>query len=168
MSTFTARLLGRRTLRWREAATGYLLISPFVVGFLWFTAIPMAIALYLAFTRYRIIKPPEWVGLWNFTRLIYDERIRVALLNTSFYAGISVPLYLVTAFLASLAMNLKIKGIRWYRTLFYLPSITPAVASAMLWLWIFNPQWGLANNVIGAFGIPSCPSPASSSWAYGE
>lgn len=153
MSALATRLLGRRTQRWREALTGYLLVSPFLVGFLWFTAIPMAIAFYLAFTKYRIIKPAEFVGLSNFTRLIYDERIRVALFNTSFYAGISVPLYLVTAFVASLAMNLKIKGIRWYRTIFYLPSITPAVASAMLWLWIFNPQWGLANNMIGFFGI---------------
>ena len=153
MSGIVAKLLGRRTMRWWEALTGYAFISPFLIGFLWFTAIPMAIAFYLSFTKYRIIKPAEWVGLANFTRLALDERIRVALLNTAFYAGISVPLYLVTAFVASMALNLKIKGARWYRTIFYLPSITPAVASAMLWLWIFNPQWGLANNVLGMVGI---------------
>jgi len=153
MSAIATKLFGQRALRWREALTGYVFISPFLVGFLWFTAIPMAIALYLSFTKYRIIKPPEWVGLRNFVRLAQDERIRVALFNTFFYAGISVPLYLVTAFVASLAMNLKIRGIRWYRTIFYLPSVTPAVASAMLWLWIFNPQWGLANQAVKLFGI---------------
>ncbi|MEA3345589.1 MAG: sugar ABC transporter permease [Chloroflexota bacterium] len=153
MSTIATKLLGQRTRRWRETITGYLFTSPFLVGFLWFTAIPMAIAFYLAFTKYNIIKPAEWVGLGNFMRLTQDERLRIALFNTAFYAGISVPLYLVTSFLASLAMNLKIKGIRWYRTIFYLPSVTPAVASAMLWVWIFNPQWGMANSALDLFGI---------------
>jgi multiple sugar transport system permease protein len=154
MSEMVSKLLGQRGLRRRETFTGYLFILPFLVGFIWFTAIPMGVAFYLAFTKYRIIKPAEWIGLTNFVRLARDERIRVALFNTAFYAGISVPLYQVTAFAAALAMNLKIRGIRWYRTIFYLPSVTPAVASAMLWLWIFNPQWGLANNVLGLFGIP--------------
>jgi len=153
MSAIANRLFGRRALRWREVLTGYLFISPFLVGFLWFTAIPMGIAMYLSFTKYEIVSAPQWVGVANFAKLFRDQRFRVSLGNTAFYAGISVPLYLVTAFVASLAMNLKIRGIRWYRTIFYLPSITPAVANAMLWLWIFNPQWGLANQAIKFLGL---------------
>jgi len=155
VSAFVRKLFGRQTVRRREALTGYLLISPFLVGFLWFTAVPMVIALYLSLTKYDIVSAPQWVGLANFAKLFRDERLRVSLLNTFFYAGISVPLYLITAFGASLAMNLKIRGIRFYRTIWYLPSITPTVANAMLWLWIFNPQWGLANSILKLLGLPA-------------
>jgi multiple sugar transport system permease protein len=154
MSANVKRVFGLSGRRWREAITGYVFVSPFVVGFLWFTALPMAIAVYLAFTKYEIVSPPEWVGLANFAKLFRDERLRHSLANTAFYAGISVPLNLVVAFAAALAMNMKIRGIRLYRTMFYLPSLTPAIANAMLWLWIFNPKWGLANQFIGLLGIP--------------
>lgn len=154
-SAIVNKRLGRRVVRWREAFTGYLFISPFIVGFLWFTAIPMAIAIYLSLTKYDIVSAPQFVGLANFAKLFRDQRFWVSLGNTAFYAGISVPLYLVTAFLASLAMNLRIRGIRGYRTIFYLPSITPAVANAMLWLWIFTPNWGLANQVLKFLGLSS-------------
>jgi len=133
---------------------GYFFISPFLVGFLWFTALPMGVALVISFTRYNIVQPPEWVGLRHFLKLFRDARLRHALLNTSFYAGISVPLYLAVSFLAALAMNAKIRGIRLYRTIFYLPSIVPAVANVMLWLWIFNPQWGIANYLLDLLGLP--------------
>ncbi len=156
MTTLVDRLFPASSrLRRQEALTAYALISPWLIGFIWFTAIPMGIAIYLSLTKYQIISPPEWVGLSNFTKLFQDQRFRVALFNTAFYAGISVPLYLAASFVAALAMNLKIRGIRWYRTIFYLPSITPAVANAMLWLWIFNPQWGLANSVLKFLGIPT-------------
>lgn len=153
MSVVLSKFPGRRGLRTREALTGYLFISPFLVGFLWFTAIPMAIAIYLAFTKYDIVSAPQWVGLANFAKLFRDERLHHSLRNTAYYAGISVPLNLVVAFAAALAMNLRIRGIRWYRTIFYLPSITPVVANTILWLWIFNPKWGLANQFIGLFGL---------------
>jgi len=113
----------------------------------------MAIAIYLAFTKYDIVSAPQWVGLANFAKLFRDERLHHSLRNTAYYAGISVPLNLVVAFAAALAMNLRIRGIRWYRTIFYLPSITPVVANTILWLWIFNPKWGLANQFIGLFGL---------------
>ncbi len=153
MSVVTDKLSRRWSLRAKEAAAGYFFILPFLIGFLWFTAIPMGVALYISFTEYNIVQPPEWVGVHHFVRLFEDTRLRKALANTSFYAGLSVPLYLATSFLAALAMNSKIKGIRIYRTIFYLPSVIPAVANVMLWLWIFNPQWGIANFLLGLVGI---------------
>jgi len=153
MSVVTDKLFGRWSLRSKEAVAGYLFILPFLIGFLWFTAIPMGVALYIAFTKYNIVQPPEWVGVHHFVTLFQDTRLRHALLNTSFYAGLSVPLYLIASFLAALAMNMKIRGIRLYRTIFYLPSVIPAVANVMLWLWIFNPQWGIANYLLSLFGI---------------
>jgi multiple sugar transport system permease protein len=155
MSVIANKLFGRRSLKAKEAIAGYLFILPFLIGFIWFTAIPMGVAFVISFTEYNIVQPPEWVGLEHFFKLFRDARLRVALLNTTFYAGISVPLYLATSFLAALAMNMKIRGIRIYRTIFYLPSIVPAVASVILWLWIFSPQWGIANYLLSLFGIPA-------------
>jgi multiple sugar transport system permease protein len=153
MSVVTNRLSQRWSLRAKEAAAGYFFILPFLIGFLWFTAIPMGVALYISFTEYNIVQPPNWVGVHHFARLLEDARLRKALFNTAFYAGLSVPLYLVVSFLAALAMNMRIKGIRLYRTIFYLPSVIPAVANIMLWLWIFNPQWGIVNYILGLFGL---------------
>ncbi len=154
MSAVMGKLSGQWRLKWREAITAYCFISPFLVGFIWFTAIPMAIAVYVSFTKYDIVSSPQWIGLANFAKLLRDERLRVSLLNTAFYAGISVPLNLIVAFAAALAMDMQIRGIRWYRTILYLPSVTPAVANAILWLWIFNPRWGLANQAIQFLGLP--------------
>ena len=142
-------------LQRKEALIAFAFLTPWIIGFIWFTAIPMGISAYLSFTEYSIIDPPKPIGWANFTRLYQDQRLWVALGNTAFYALISVPLYLVAAFVAALAMNMKIRGIRYYRTIFYLPSITPAVASAMLWLWIFNPQGGLANSLLQVVGLPT-------------
>jgi multiple sugar transport system permease protein len=154
MSGVTGRLFPRWSLRAKEAAAGYFFVFPFILGFLWFTAIPMGVALYIAFTRYNIVQAPEWAGLHHFVRLFQDTRLRKALGNTAFYAGLSVPLYLAASFLAALVLNSKIKGIRLYRTIFYLPSVIPAVANVLLWLWIFNPQWGIMNHILSWFGIP--------------
>ena len=155
MSIISNRLFRRWSLRGKEAVVGYLFILPFLVGFLWFTALPMGVAMVVSFTKYNIVQPPEYVGLQHFLKLFRDARLRHALLNTAFYAGISVPLYLAASFLAALALNSKITGIRLYRTIFYLPSVVPAVANVMLWLWILNPQWGIANYILGLVGIPA-------------
>jgi len=136
-----------------EALTALLFLLPWIIGFLWFTAIPMGIALYVSITNYTIGAEPEIIGAANFTKLWYDQRLWHAFGNTLIYAVISVPLYLVMSLLAALMLNWNIFGIRTYRTIFYLPSITPAVASSILWLWIFNPQSGLANAVLQFFGL---------------
>ena len=138
----------------QEAFVAYGFLLPWIIGFLWFTALPMGIAAYVAFTKFSIIDTPEFVGFANFQRLWIDVRLWKALANTGYYAIISVPLYLITAFFAALILNMDIKGVRFYRTIFYLPSVTPAVASAVLWLWIFNSQAGLANQIFKAIGLP--------------
>lgn len=136
-----------------EALTAFIFLLPWIIGFLWFTAIPMGIALYVSITNYTIGAEPEIIGAANFVKIWKDQRLWHALSNTFIYAIISVPLYLIMSLLAALALNWNIFGIRVYRTIFYLPSITPAVASSILWLWIFNPQSGLANAILQFFGI---------------
>jgi multiple sugar transport system permease protein len=133
---------------------GYIAILPWFIGFLAFTAGPMAFSGYLVFTDWELITPPEWVGLANFRFLIDDPLFRTTMWNTLLYTVVSVPLQLLLALGVALLLNLNIRGSNFYRAVIFLPSQTPVVASAMLWFFIFSPTQGLANAAIGVFGIP--------------
>lgn len=143
----------RRGLHWKERRDAYLFILPWMIGFLLFTAGPMIGSLYISFTRWEIVTPSVWVGLDQYQKLFTDDRFYLSLWNTAYYVFLGVPLHLFLALMAALAMNMNLRGIRLFRTLYYVPSLTPAVANAILWMWIFHPQWGLANAILDWFGI---------------
>jgi multiple sugar transport system permease protein len=145
----------RNSLLWREAVDGYVFILPWLIGFFIFVAGPMVASLLISFMRWEIVTPPRWTGLEQYARLFNDSRFYLSLYNTAYYVFIGVPLHLFLALLAALAMNLNLRGIRFYRTVYFIPSITPVVASSLLWLWIFNPEFGLANSVLNRIGLPS-------------
>lgn len=139
----------------REALDGYLFIAPWVLGFVLFTAGPMIASLALAMMRWDLFSPPQWVGLANFQQLGRDPLVRISLWNTAFFTFISVPLNLIMALATALLLNQPIRGQSWFRTFFYLPSIMPAVATAVLWFWILNPEVGLANALLRQLGLPT-------------
>ena len=143
----------RRSLLWSETRDACFFLLPWAIGFLAFTAGPMLASLYISFTRWEIVSPSVWVGWGQYTKLLHDDRFYLSLWNTAYYVFLGVPLHLSLALLAALAMNLNLRGIRIFRTLYYVPSLTPAVASSILWLWIFHPQWGLANALLQWFGF---------------
>ncbi|RIK55885.1 MAG: ABC transporter permease [Chloroflexi bacterium] len=134
--------------------TGYLFIMPFILGFLFWFLTPALIAVWLTFTDWNLIRPARYIGLDNILRLGTDKLFWQSLKVTTLYTLASVPLGLVLAFLLALLINTKVKGIAFFRTIYYLPSIVPAVASAVLWAWIFNTEFGLLNAVLRVFGIP--------------
>ncbi len=138
----------------KEAIYGYIAILPWLLGFLIFTAGPMAFSAYLIFTDWELITPPEWVGLENVRELLTDQVFRTTLWNTAIYTVVSVPLQLLVALAVALLLNLNIRGSNLYRAIIFLPSQTPVVATAMLWFFIFSPTGGLANAALGVFGIP--------------
>lgn len=146
-------LTKKRSILWTERRDAYLFILPWFIGFLFFTAGPMLGSLYISFTRWEIVSPSVWVGLDQYQKLFADDRFYLALWNTAYYVFLGVPLHLFLALMAALAMNMNLRGIRIFRTLYYVPSLTPAVANAILWMWIFHPQWGLANALLNWFGI---------------
>jgi multiple sugar transport system permease protein len=152
----TARRAKWLTMGRREALFFYLFVSPWLVGFLVFTIGPIIASLYFSFNDYAIIAPPEWVGLANFRRLFAgDPLFWKSLWNTAYYVGIGVPLRIVFAFLLATLLNTEVRGRLFYRISYYMPSIIPGVASAVLWLILLNPRLGLINLVLGLFGIPS-------------
>lgn len=148
------RWSGRSRRWWRIFIAGYLFVLPWILGFLIFTAGPMLASIVIAFMKWEVITTPEFVGVQNFTALIHDPLFTTSLYNTAFYTILAVPLQLVVALLTAMLLNTKVRGIAFYRTIYYLPSVTPVVASAMLWLWIFNPEFGLANALLDKLGLP--------------
>src|SRR5690606_3179625 len=128
-------------------------ISPWIIGFLVFTAGPMVASLVLSFTNYDVINPPKWVGLANYQRLIDDPRIELSLYNSFFYAALHVPLMMIVAMALALILNQVGRAAGFFRTVFYLPSVTPAVAVGTLWLWLLNPRVGLINRALALIGI---------------
>lgn len=141
------------SLRRRQALEGYLCVLPWLIGFVAFTAGPMLGSLALSLTNWQIIAAPEWVGLGNFQKLLRDPLFYQALSNTAYISFLSVPSQLVVSLLIALGLNQKLRGVNLFRTIFFLPSQMPLVASALLWLWIFNPDFGLANVLLGFLGL---------------
>ena len=141
-------------LRRREAIAGYIAIMPWLLGFIFFALGPIIASFVLMFMKWEIITPTTWAGLSNFRRLAADPLVMKSLANTLYYTILAVPLSLVVALIAAYLLNVSVRGSNIYRSLIYLPSQMPLVASAILWFFIFSPTYGLANQVLSWFGIP--------------
>lgn len=147
-----------------ELLTGLIFAGPAILGFLIFTLGPMIASLVLSFTDYAIVNTPKFIGLSNYKRLFDggDPFFYKSMSVTIYYVLLSVPAGIIFAFLISLLMNQEIKGRAIFRTIFYLPTIVPVVASSMIWMWILNPDLGLVNNVLRSLGLPT------SQWIFDE
>ncbi len=147
----------RLSMAQRRNLTGYLFVSPFMLGFLIWFLIPAGIAVYLATQRWDLITAPEFVGIANLQRLTTDPLLPQSLRATFLYTVISVPLGLAFSFFLAMLISKQIPGISIFRTIYYLPSIVPAVASATLWAWIFNTEFGLLNALLRDLGASKLP-----------
>lgn len=136
----------------RRTVMGYIFIMPFILGFLFWFLGPALVAAYLSFQRWNLLSPPRYTGFDNFERLINDDIFWQSLKATAIYTVTSVPISLVVAFLLAMLINTKIRGIAFFRTIYYLPTIVPFVASAILWAWLLNTEFGLLNAGIRALG----------------
>ena len=140
--------------RKKEERQFYLFISPWLLGFLVFTAGPMLFAIYLSFTRWDVIGSPHWIGLANFKELFFDDpKFWISLKVTAIYSVIAVPLLLSSSLMVAVLLNQKIKAMGLFRTIFYLPTVLPVVATSMLWMNLLYPD-GLINRLLGLVGIP--------------
>jgi len=140
----------------RENIKGWLFISPFVIGFLVFTAYPLLSSAFASFTYYDLTSVQQWYGVKNFTDLFTtDEYFFKSLTNTLYYVFFSVPLVIILALLLALLMNTRGPMMGYFRTIYYLPNVLSGVAVYLLWQWILAPAEGngLLNNFLGLFGI---------------
>jgi multiple sugar transport system permease protein len=145
------RRMSRQTRR--GLITGLLFISPWVAGFLLFTLYPMAISLVYSFSEVKFNKPLKFIGLSNYIALSQDVRFWRSLGNTAYIVGIAVPLQLLASFICALLLNIRVRGQAFYRVIYYLPAIVPAVASTLLWYWLLRADDGLVNHLLGLAGI---------------
>jgi multiple sugar transport system permease protein len=137
---------------------GYIFIGPWLIGLLAFVAGPILASLYLSFTTYDILSPPQWVGLENYRRAFFDDPLFWPSLGRTFYFAVFVvPLGLVGSLILAMLLNQRLRGTNIYRTMFFLPSLTPGVALSVLWLWLLHPKLGPANQVLRAVGIGEYP-----------
>jgi multiple sugar transport system permease protein len=144
----------RSKLALRQNLLGYAFIAPWLIGFLVFTAAPFVSSIYLSFTRYDVVTPPHWVGLANYQALAHNDPLFWKALGITIkYAFVAVPLGIVAGVGLALLLNAEIGGISVYRTIFYLPSIVPAVAGSVVFVWLLNPQVGLVNSFLKLFGV---------------
>jgi multiple sugar transport system permease protein len=136
----------------REGLVGYLFISPWLIGFLVFTAGPILASLVLSFCSYDILHPVQFVGLDNYAALPFDTVFWKSLTNTLWMVG-AVPLGMAVGLGVALLLNMDVGGQKFYRTAYYLPAIVPIVAAAILWIWLLQPQFGLINAMLRYIGI---------------
>jgi len=138
----------------REALEGYLGLLPWTIGFLAFTAGPILASIYLSFTQWDIVGTPKWIGFANYRHLFTDDPLFFTALRVTFsYVIMAVPLKLLAGLGLSLLLNLKVRGINVYRTIFYLPAVLSGVAVALMWIWIMHPEMGVINMLLAGIGI---------------
>jgi multiple sugar transport system permease protein len=154
-----------KTPQGRRTITGYLFIMPFILGVMLWVVYPAGMAAWLAFQKWNLITEPQFIGLENFKTMFADKLFWQSLRVTFTYTFASVPAGLVIAFLMALLINTKVKGLALFRTVYYLPSIVPAVANAVLWAWIFNTDFGLLNAILAYFKIPKIAWLQQPEWA---
>ena len=157
LKQLTARptVVASRTRRiWRRNLQGWLFASPFLVGFFGLVVYPMFYSIWLTTQSWDLLTPAKYVGLGNLRTLVRDPKIAKALGNTAYFTFLGVPIHLALALALALALNTRLAGRTLYRTIFYLPTVTPVVASAVIWLQIFHTDFGILNQFLGNFGIP--------------
>ncbi|HEY3109992.1 MAG TPA: sugar ABC transporter permease [Chloroflexota bacterium] len=150
----------------REAIEGYVCLAPWALGFVIWIAGPMLYSLYLSLTDSDVLSPPKFVGLKNYERAFFgDDLFWSSLGRTFYYAILVVPAGVAGSLLAALLLNQRLKATNLYRTLYFLPHLTPTVAAALLWVWVLQPEFGLVNYLLDRLGIQGPAWFGSKEWA---
>jgi len=154
---FSHGLVRRKLLTYahQNAIAGYVYTAPAIIGFFIFVLGPMIATLYISFTVWPVIGRIQWVGLNNYIDLFTtDPFFMKSLTVTSYFSIASIFLRLIYAFAIASLLNSDVRGKAMYRTLFYMPSIVPVIATAMIWSWVYNPDFGLFNWALKSVGLP--------------
>jgi len=154
------------TFRQKDALVGYLMISPIMLGILFFAIVPIIFSLFISFTSWNMITPWEWVGLANYRTMFNDRMLGIIWSNTLTYVLIGIPGSIIVGLLLALGVSTAgLRGGPFYRTVFFLPNITTTVAIVIVWSWLYDRHFGLFNNILAIVGIAPVPWLSSTAWA---
>ncbi|MHB1630059.1 MAG: carbohydrate ABC transporter permease, partial [Bacilli bacterium] len=165
MSPAPRRTKRSRSLRAQRQRLFYILISPWLFGFLAFTLGPMIYSGYLSLTQWNLLNPPVFIGMGNYQQLLQDPLFWQSLKVTTIYAVVSVPLQLAFALFLAVLLNQRVRGLALFRTILYLPSVVSGVAVSVVFMWVFNPSFGIVNAILHFFGITGPGWIQSPTWA---
>jgi multiple sugar transport system permease protein len=164
MATVASGLGGKAASRkWsntkkRENLWGYLFMLPWLVGFFGLFFGPGLASLYLSLTKYDVLSDPQWIGAGNYVKMLTnDDLFWPSLWRTFYFAGLGVPLGVIGSMILAILLNQQLRGVSFYRTLFFMPSLVPLVASVVLWKWLLNSDFGVLNQALRDFGVANPP-----------
>ena len=133
---------------------GYLFVSPWLVGFLVFGLYPIVMSLYYSLCQYDVLRIPQYIGLRNYEELLFhDDYFGISIWNTIYYLLIRTPLVIFGSLLLAVLVNNAVRGIKYFRTIYFVPSIISGVILSVLWMWMLNPEYGLINVTLSFFGF---------------
>ena len=150
----TATTVPRRSWTHKQHYAAYMFVVPSLLFLLVFVVYPIFGALYFSFHRYTLLEPPVWLGIDHYVNLLDDKRFLKAIGNTFMFALMTVPVGTALALLLALAIDRPLRGITFFRTTYYLPVVTSFVAVSFIWLWIYEPQFGVLNDLLEMVGLP--------------
>ena len=138
----------------RRLRIGLLFALPWLIGFVSLTVSPVVASFYYSLNVFTTFDQPlRWVGLSNYVKLAQDDLFWVSLYNTLYMVVFGVSFHMVLAIILALLLNQKLRGVSIYRTIYYIPTIVPIVATSVLWMWVFNPEFGLINSALSLLDI---------------
>ncbi|GIV79020.1 sugar ABC transporter permease [Litorilinea aerophila] len=144
--------------RRRENLYGYLFLTPWLIGFFGLFVGPGLASLYLSLTKYDVLGAPEFIGAANYVKMFTnDDLFWPSLVRTFYFAGLGVPLGVLGSMFLAILLNQQLKGVSVYRTLFFMPSLVPLVASVVLWKWLLNTDFGIVNQALRELGVANPP-----------
>lgn len=139
----------------QQVIFGILFMMPWFIGFLIFGLYPMIMSIYYSLCRYDVLRIPQFIGLGNYEKLIFeDPYFWTSISNTLIYTVLRVPLCIIGSLLLAVLVNNAVRGMKFFRTVYFIPSIVTGVVLSVVWLWMFNPQFGLINSFLAYLGIP--------------
>lgn len=137
----------------QQLGKGLAFLSPWLIGFLAFTLIPVILSFYYSLCEYSLLQPPMFIGAENYRELARDNVFWQSLGNTLYFAAMIIPASLFLSLGLAMLLNVKIPGQSFFRTIIFMPSLVPIVASAMVWMWMLNGKYGMINHLLAKFGI---------------
>lgn len=153
MTSYLLNVLGPTPLSRRKALWGMALVAPNVLGLFFFFGIPVLMAFSTSLQEWNAIKPPRFVGLDNFERLLSDEKFEQALTNTLKLIGLTVPVEIILALTVAILLNQPLRGRSLLRTAYFLPVVTSTVAASVVWTGIFQPRYGILSQILDPIGL---------------